>query len=113
MRLSPRAAFAIVALLSAVACASHQAMLPPWAGAPAIYASPPPHATIPLRVNSADKAGLNLVLNIAGGAAHPFLFDTGSAGLWAYFNAFGAKKTDSIGARSSTALATCRMPSIR
>lgn len=92
MRLSPRALFAFVGLLSAAACAAHQSALPGVVAAPdRVYATPPPHAVIPLHVNRADKAGLNLVLNVAGGSANPFLFDTGSAGLWVYFNAFGPR----------------------
>lgn len=54
--------------------------------------TPAPHGVVPLHVNGADKAGLNLRLQVAGGMPNRFLFDTGSAGLWVYFNAAGPKK---------------------
>lgn len=92
MAVSPRALFSVLALASAVACSSHAGLPPLLAPAMQAAATPAPRGVIPLHVNKAQKTGLNVRLQVAGGSPDPFLFDTGSAGLWAYFNAVGPAK---------------------
>ncbi|HEY1976176.1 MAG TPA: hypothetical protein VGG89_06520 [Candidatus Baltobacteraceae bacterium] len=81
-----------MALASAVACSTHSGIVPGLQPVSSAAATPAPHGLLPLHVNGADKAGLNLRLQVAGGSPLPYLFDTGSSGLWVYFNAAGPRK---------------------
>jgi hypothetical protein len=90
---SPRTLFSVLTLASAVACSSNSVLVTPLHGnSNAAAATAPPRGLVPLHVNSSDKAGLNVRLRVAGGPIKPFLFDSGSNGLWVYFNAAGARK---------------------
>jgi hypothetical protein len=95
MRASPRLVFELLLVASAVACSARTSIIPGVGGSEGLdvlSATPPPHAVLTFGVNGANKLGLNLRLSVAGGTPRNFLFDTGSAGLWAYFNAIGARK---------------------
>lgn len=96
VRITPRTLLALLLFSSAIACSSRASLVPNTDGfAPSLSyltSTPPPHATIPLYHNKREKAGLSLRLSVGGAAVKPYLLDTGSAGLWAYFNAFGPAK---------------------
>jgi hypothetical protein len=96
MRITPRLAFGLVLVAGSVACSSQTPFAPTVERLSgefgALLTTPRPHATIPFGINRRNKLGLNLSLSVAGGTRRSFLFDTGSAGLWVYYNAIGPRK---------------------
>lgn len=97
MRVTPRTLFGLLLFTSAIACSSRTSLVPDTYGfAPGLWSlktTPPPHATIRLYHNQREKAGLNLELSVGGALRKPFLLDSGSSGLWVYFNAIGPAKS--------------------
>jgi hypothetical protein len=81
--LLPALAFACVV---ATGCASSAGTLAPG---PSPTFGPVAHAIVPLGINDGSNGGFNLTLRVGGGRPHPYLFDTGSTGLWVYRNAVG------------------------
>jgi hypothetical protein len=95
-----RIVVAILVSAAVVACASHAQLLPGTSTAPlsavrSAAATPAPHAIITLGLipSSSSKPGLDITLQVGGGPSKPFLFDTGSQGLFIYDNAIGKSYT--------------------
>jgi hypothetical protein len=75
----------VVLLAALTACSSSTIGVAP--GAPTSPPNPVTGVSIPLGINTGNKAGYHLTISIGGAPARDVLLDTGSSGLWVYKNA--------------------------